>query len=249
VWSSLTILGRGRQVSTLSSSRRVRRAKYTHEQLRDAVSASTSFRQVLIRLNVAPFGGNYGVLRRAIQKHCIDTSHFVGRSWSRGRILSMRKPLESYLHLSSSIHSYKLKRRLLRAGVLEPLCVGCGLKKWLDSPIPLELDHINGNNRDNRLENLRLLCPNCHALTPTYRSRRRPKLSSVLQPPWRAAVPPTLTPFTGPFPIPVLNCLSPLRLPFSPPGLRVPAWFYTAAPAGATPCVCRLLRSSPTQVC
>ncbi len=67
-------------------------------------------------------------------------------------------------------------------------------------------------------------------------SRPGPKLSSVLQPPSRAAVPPSLTPFTGPFPNPVLNCSSPLRLPVSPPGLRVPAGFYTR-------------RSSPTRVC
>jgi hypothetical protein len=92
----------------------VRKPKYTREQLADAVSASTSVRQVLIRLNVAPYGGNYGVLRRALSAHGIDTSHFVGRGWSLGRTLPSRKPLDAHLRVSSSIQSFKLKRRLAR---------------------------------------------------------------------------------------------------------------------------------------
>jgi len=161
----------------------MRPLKYSREQLSQAVHGSTSLRQVLSRLNMAPFGGNYDVLRRSLKRFGIDTSHFVGRSWSRGRNLQARKPLEAYLSNTAPIQSFKLKRRLLRAGIFEPLCARCGLALWQDLPIPLELDHINGNKEDNRLQNLRLLCPNCHALTPTYRSRRRPGLSSVLQPP------------------------------------------------------------------
>ena len=161
----------------------MKRSRFGREHLRDAVRGSTSLRQVLLRLNVAPFGGNYDVLRRALRRFDIDTSHFTGRAWSRGRQLCARKPTAAYLANVAPIQSYKLKRRLLREGVLEPRCGRCMLAMWQDLPIPLELDHINGNNRDNRLENLRLLCPNCHALTPTYRSKRRPGLSSVLQPP------------------------------------------------------------------
>jgi 5-methylcytosine-specific restriction endonuclease McrA len=161
----------------------MRRLKYTREQLDDAVRGSASLRQVLSRLNVAPFGGNYDVLRRSLRRFDIDTSHFTGRAWSRGRQLGLRKPLEIYLTNSAPIQSFKLKRRLLQAGFLQPRCERCSLTVWQGLPIPLELDHINGNNGDNRLENLRLLCPNCHALTPTYRSKRRPGLSSVLQAP------------------------------------------------------------------
>ena len=161
----------------------MRQLKYTRQQITDAVRVAFSMRQVLSRLNVAPYGGNYDTLRRSLKRYEIDTSHFVGRAWSRNRELPPRRPLDAYLTNSAPIQSYKLKRRLLRARALEPCCYGCHLTRWRDAPIPLELDHINGNNRDNRLENLRLLCPNCHALTPTYRSKRRPRLSSVLQPP------------------------------------------------------------------
>jgi len=161
----------------------MRRHKYTREQLTEAVRGSASMRQVLTRLNVAPFGGNYDTLRRSLKRFDIDTSHFTGRAWSRNRLLGLRKPLEPYLTNAAPIQSFKLKRRLLRAGILQPLCERCALTLWQGVLIPLELDHINGNNSDNRLENLRLLCPNCHALTPTYRSKRRPGLSSVLQPP------------------------------------------------------------------
>lgn len=151
----------------------MRRAKYTFEQLTEAVRISTSMRQVLVRLNVAPYGGNYDVLRGKLKALRLDTSHFVGRAWSRNRQLPPRTPLERYLDGTQPVQSYKLKNRLLKAGVLEPRCDACRLHVWLGQPIPLELDHINGNNTDNRLENLRLLCPNCHALTPTYRSKKR----------------------------------------------------------------------------
>jgi hypothetical protein len=161
----------------------MRRPRYTPDQLIAAVRDATSMRQVLLALGVAPYGGNYGVLRRALEREGVDTSHFLGRGWNRGLQLRPRRSLHAYLQNSAPIASFKLKRRLLREGLLQPRCALCNLTTWRDAPVPLELDHINGNNRDNSLANLRLLCPNCHALTPTYRSRRRTGLSSGLQSP------------------------------------------------------------------
>jgi hypothetical protein len=176
----------------------MRQPKYSTEQLQGAVKTSASMRQVLVKLNVAPYGGNYDVLRTKLKKLRLDTSHFIGRGWSRNRRLAPKTPLARYLDGVRPIQSYKLKNRLIKQGVLAPVCVSCGLRSWLDQPIPLELDHVNGNNKDNRLENLRLLCPNCHALTPTYRNKRRSRgLSSGLQAPrCGGAGSPNLTPFT-----------------------------------------------------
>lgn len=80
-------------------------------------------------------------------------------------------PLEELLVSGRPTHTGKLRQRLVEEGFKEHRGENCRRATWLGQPIPLELDHVNGQRDDNRLENLRLLCPNCHALTPTYRGR------------------------------------------------------------------------------
>lgn len=168
-------LGRSQQVSLFSMDLNMKLHKYTLDQLKSAIKLSASLRQVLIKVNVSPYGGNYVVLRKAINHFDLDVSHFTGHAWNKGKTLSPKVSIEQYLSNEKPIQSFKLKNRLLKEKIFEAKYFNCGASEWLDEPIPLELDHINGDNKDNRLSNLRLLCPNCHALTPTYRSKNRRK--------------------------------------------------------------------------
>ena len=149
--------------------------KYTLDQLKRAINEATSLRQVLLKLHVAPYGGNYEILKKAISHYKLDTSHFNGQAWNKGKKMPAKYSLTDYFENKIPIQSYKLKNRLLDNKLFKPVCSNCNNETWLNKPIPLELDHINGDNKDNRFENLRLLCPNCHALTPTYRSKNRSK--------------------------------------------------------------------------
>jgi len=151
--------------------------RYTEASLREAVLSSSSFRQVLSRLGLVEAGGNYASIQRIIRELNLDTSHFSGRAWRRGETSPPRQPrsLEELLKKDVVFDSFKLKNKILKEGLKERKCEGCDLTQWRDVPIPLELDHINGERKDNRLENLRLLCPNCHALTETYRGRKLAK--------------------------------------------------------------------------
>lgn len=151
--------------------------KYTIEELREAVKTSYSIRQALMKLNVKPMGGNYDVFRKAVKHFEVDTSHFRGQGWNKGDHSGLcaswrkKRSLEEILQNGTSYQSYKLKRRLIKEGLKEHKCEACGLAEWVGQPIPIELDHINGERNDNRLENLRILCPNCHAQTSTYRGK------------------------------------------------------------------------------
>lgn len=115
--------------------------------------------------------GNWKTFQKYALKLNIDTSHFIGRASGRGR--PKKKELCEVLTIDSDFSTHHLRRRLIKEKVKEARCESCGLDKWLGAEIALELDHINGNSRDHRIENLRVLCPNCHAMTGTWRGRNK----------------------------------------------------------------------------
>lgn len=78
------------------------------------------------------------------------------------------KAVQARLTVDSTMKSGYVRRACLKHGLLDRRCYTCGITEWCGQPAPLELDHINGINTDNRIENLRLLCANCHAQTDTY---------------------------------------------------------------------------------
>ena len=147
--------------------------KWTKEQLIQAVKNNLSIAGVCRELNLRPVGGNYKTIHYYIKEYNLDTSHFTGQGWNVGtryKNIRTKRPIEDILSGKVECRSsFHLKIRLLKEGIKEHKCEKCGNSKWLGQEIPLELHHINGDNLDNRLENLQLLCPNCHALTDNYR--------------------------------------------------------------------------------
>ncbi|MFC1720802.1 HNH endonuclease [Patescibacteria group bacterium] len=155
-----------------------KKRRWSEDDLKNAVLNSTSIRQVLGKLNLKQAGGNYVQVKYYIKKYNIDIKHFTGQGWNKGMrgIGKPRISLKEILTKNSSFQSYKLKKRLFKEGLKKPQCEECGwAKKSKDGRIPLELDHVNGTRTDNRLENLRVLCPNCHSLKPTHRGLNKKK--------------------------------------------------------------------------
>lgn len=151
---------------------RGRVVRISDARLAEAVAESDSWAMAARRLGLDTNAGQRRVKSLA-EKMGLDSSHFLGQGWNRGAHGRGRapEPLETVLVEGRRISTSKLRARLIKEGIMKPACASCGLDRWQDRPIPLELDHVNGYRNDNRLENLRLLCPNCHAQTETYRGR------------------------------------------------------------------------------
>ncbi len=153
----------------------MRKRSWTENSLTNAVKSSFSYRQVLVKLGLREAGGNYEQIKKYIAEYKLDIGHFKGRGWNIGLrgIGKALIPLEKILIQGSLFQSYKLKKRLFAAGLKQQYCEKCGWAQRTESGyLPLELDHINGDRHDNRLENLRVLCPNCHSLTKNHRGRK-----------------------------------------------------------------------------
>jgi HNH endonuclease len=147
--------------------------RYSEAQAREAIAASLSFTEALRRLGMCWSGGNYRTLRKRAVEWAIPTDHFDPDEARRRALRRDAIPLAEVLVENSTYSRGRLKERLYESGLKARTCEICGQGElWQDRWMALILDHVNGDARDNRIENLRIVCPNCAATLDTHCGRR-----------------------------------------------------------------------------
>lgn len=150
--------------------------KMTEEKVRAVIANSLSIADVLKNLEMSITTANYRAFHKAVKVYDLNINHFLGQAHLKNQIRNIKTtiPLNQILVEDSSyLGISQLKKRLIKEGLLTYKCYECGLTKWRNKNISLQLDHINGIHDDHRIENLRLLCPNCHSQTETFCSKNR----------------------------------------------------------------------------
>ncbi len=139
------------------------RVRYTKELLAPIVIDCLNWSQVCRKLGVKEATGAQTHVKKRCMDFGIDFSHFTGKVWRKGKKFPNKRPIEDYFKRNRFISSHSFKLRLIKEGIKKDECENCKYSEWMGERIVLELDHINEDHFDNRLENLKVLCSNCHA--------------------------------------------------------------------------------------
>ena len=149
--------------------------KYTKEILEEAVKNSLTISDVVRYLGLEVNGSRWRHIKSRITLFNIDISHFkISYNYFKSRTVD----INDYLSNKKSISTYNLKCKLLKDSIIEYKCSICFIDEWLNKKITLQLHHIDGNNKNNNLSNLQLLCPNCHTQTDNYGSKNNQSVKS-----------------------------------------------------------------------
>lgn len=142
---------------------------FTEEELRTIVQESYSYREVLRKLGYATCGGNNNVtLKKRLEQYNISTDHFTTTQ-------SIERNENNVFCKNSTATQATLRRWFLKGNYIPYKCSICGISEWQGKELSLQLDHINGDNSDDRISNLRWLCPNCHSQTDTFCGKQSKK--------------------------------------------------------------------------
>jgi 5-methylcytosine-specific restriction endonuclease McrA len=161
----------------------MRKSKYTKELLEQHVATAISYSTLIQSFGLKPTGGTYVYFQKLVRQHEINVDHFKGMGWAKDLTKDNNTTIKRIAERNSytdeqvlcdkspaSIRPTRLRDLMIKNGIpyvcSESDCdVGA---EWKGKPITLHIDHVNGISNDNRLENLRFLCPNCHQQTPTW---------------------------------------------------------------------------------
>jgi hypothetical protein len=147
--------------------------RYSEQEARAVIARSKSYAEALRWMGMCPTGGGTATLRKWTERWGISTVHFDPYASQRGLPRRERRPLADVMVANSNYCRTNLKRRLYEEGLKRPVCELCGQGElWHGKRMSLILDHINGDGRDDRLENLRIVCPNCAPTLDTHCGRK-----------------------------------------------------------------------------